>query len=54
VVAVLSDRGGAVTRSAADVEDMPKVRVFLKPLHMHGLLGLVKRLEREEVGVRGE
>ena|SRR5690242_14999338 len=51
VVAVLTDRGedllGSLRRRTG--EGSPRVRVFLKPLHLHGLLDVVKRLERSAV-----
>jgi CheY-like chemotaxis protein len=51
VVAVLTDRGAdlARLRRGGAEATSPRVRVFLKPLHMHGLLDIVKRLERSAV-----
>src|SRR3954465_3517680 len=48
VVAVMTDRSENLLPSLRRGEDTtsPRVRVFLKPLHMHGLLDIVKRLER--------
>ena len=47
VVAVLSDHGqDMLARLRRGGATSPRVRVFLKPLHMHGLLDIVKRLER--------
>ena len=51
VVAVLTDRGEDLhsdLRRGGDASS-PRVRVFVKPLHMHGLLDIVKRLERTTV-----
>ena len=49
VIAVLSDRGDehlSRLRRQPKEQDAPRVRVFIKPLHLHGLLDIVKRLER--------
>jgi hypothetical protein len=53
VIAVLSDRGeerlSRLRRPIGEHDVTPRVRVFLKPLHLHGLLDVVKRLERSAV-----
>jgi CheY-like chemotaxis protein len=45
-IAVLIDRTQPIDSTIANRPDV-RVNVFLKPLHLHGLLRLVKRLERE-------
>lgn len=46
-IAVLADHAVDPSQDVTEqIDDLPPVRVFLKPLHLHGLLGLVKKLER--------
>jgi hypothetical protein len=46
-IAVLADHAVEHSNVGSDpADELPPVRVFIRPLHLHGLLGLVKRLER--------
>lgn len=44
--ALFSDRLDDYVRGLRSAPDRPKVHVFLKPLHLHGLLTMLKSLDR--------
>jgi CheY-like chemotaxis protein len=47
-VAVFSDTGDVSLRELQEKAAPSHVHVFLKPLHMHGLLGVLRQLERRK------
>jgi hypothetical protein len=49
-VAVFSDTGDVSLRDLRRKVAPSHVHVFLKPLHMHGLLGVLRQLERRQSG----
>ena len=49
VVAVLTDRGDTALAGLTRKVLSSRLRVFLKPLHLHGLLNVVRKLERQEM-----
>jgi len=49
-VAVFTDTGDVPLRELRRKAAPSHVHVFLKPLHMHGLLGVLRQLERRQAG----
>jgi CheY-like chemotaxis protein len=49
-VAVFSDTGDISLRELRRKAAPSHVHVFLKPLHMHGLLGVLRQMERRQAG----
>jgi hypothetical protein len=46
-VAIFSDRADDALRALRRRASPPNVHVFLKPLHLHGLLGVLRNLEAD-------
>jgi hypothetical protein len=49
-VAVFTDTGDVSLRELRRKVAPSHVHVFLKPLHMHGLLGVLRQMERRQAG----